>query len=302
MNKNILIVLAGGFVIAILVALLVQAGLSGGKKKTVKDSSGEMVRIVVAAKNLSTGDELKPGTLRYQEWPVAALFKGAIKVQKGKNPIDLIEGTLRRDIAMGEPVMKSALAPKSNGNYVAASLKPGMRAYAIKMKPEDVAGGFVKPGDRVDVLLTYKTSVKYRGDNNYIKDMIEANIDKLATETVLQNVPVIAVGQDIDRGDDEDGKKAKKSTKSMIITLEVSKRQAEVMAMSDKVGDISLTLRKMGDDSVTPTEPATTDARVTHVYDEVLEKVYRMEKKTSQDGNIVRIYNGVNIQEVSVGQ
>lgn len=302
MNKNILIVLAGGFLIAVLVAVIVQASLSGGKSKSKSSQSGEMVRIIVAAKSLSTGDELNENNMRYQQWPKDAAFEGLVRQKDGKKPHELLKGTLRRPVSAGEPIMKSALVPEEKYNYMTASLAPGMRAYSLKLNADQLAGGFIKPGDHVDLLLTYRASVRYRGNDNQIKDMLEANLRNKATETILQNIRVIAVGQDIEREDDGNGKKSK-AIKTAIVTFEVTRKQAEVIAMADDTGKISLSLRKLGDDTVmAEVPPSTTDSRITNIYDELLEKVYRMEKNTSQAGNIVRIYSGVDIEEVTVGQ
>ena len=303
MNKNIMIVLAGGFLIAVIVAVIVQASLSSGKKEQKVSQTGGQIKIVVAAKNLSTGDELKEDNLRYQKWPENAVFEGAIRQEKGKKPHELVQGTLRRALAEGEPVMKSALVPEERYNYMTASLAPGMRAYSLKLSAEELAGGFVKPGDHVDLLLTYRASVRYRGNNNAIKDMIESNLNNKATETILQNIKVIAVGQDIEREEEGENGKKKKNAKAAIVTFEVTRKQAEVIAMARDVGKVSLSLRKLGDDTVlADLPPSTSDARITSIYDEILEKVYRMEKNTSQAGNIVRIYTGVDIEEVTVGQ
>lgn len=299
MNRNIMIVLAGGFLIAVLVALIVQATLSGGKEKVVA-TTGEKVRIVVAASDLSTGTELSDKNIKFKEWPKDALFNGAIQRTDDKKPEELIEGTLRRSVAEGEPIVKSALVPENKSNYMTASLAPGMRAYSVRFAADDIVGGFVKPGDHVDILLTYRSRVNYRGDDELIEDMIETELNDRATETILQNVKVIAVGQDIEREDDDD---EKKKARNAIITFEVKREDAEILALAREVGNLSAALRKLGDNTVIAKRPpATTDARVTNVYDEVLAKVYEMEKKSGQNANIVRIYTGVNIEEVTVGQ
>ncbi len=318
MNRNIMIVLAGGFLIAVLVALVVQASLSGGKKKTTNVASGETVKIVVAAKSLSTGDELNEKNIKFQSWPKDAVFDGAIRQKDGKKPDELVKGTLRRAVTEGEPIMKSALVPEEKYNYLAASLAPGMRAFSVKFTGDDLVGGFIKPGDHVDVLLTYKSKMRYKGKNPEIENMIEANLNNKVTETILQNLKIIAVGQDIERVEDDgngDGdssgknnsgnkkKAATKTVKSAVVTFEVDRKSAEILAVADDFGKLSLALRKLGDETILAERPpSTTDARVTNIYDELLEKVHRMEKSSSQAGNIVRIYSGVDIEEVTVGQ
>jgi Flp pilus assembly protein CpaB len=86
MNKNVMIVLIGGFVIAILVAVLVQASLGGKSEDT-----GDKIQVLVAAKDLPLGSNLTAGDLKWQTWP-GQPFAGAIvreKEQKAEEPWQL---------------------------------------------------------------------------------------------------------------------------------------------------------------------------------------------------------------------
>lgn len=115
MNKNILIVLGGAVVVAVLVAVLVQVSL-GGKKKQAPTIQEAKVEILVASQDLGIGRELQDGDLRWQEWPKSSVFPGAVTRVDGQAPEKALEGRLARDVAKGEPVMNNALLGQSKGN------------------------------------------------------------------------------------------------------------------------------------------------------------------------------------------
>ncbi|MCB9989624.1 MAG: Flp pilus assembly protein CpaB [Rhodospirillales bacterium] len=298
MNRNVVIVLVGGMLVAVLVAALVQASLSGGKKNaSVQTAAAPKVQIITAAKALDVGTELTDSNVKWQDWPKDAVFPGAI-VRKGEQkPGEAVSGRLRRNMAEGEPITETALVPEKEGNFMAASLAEGMRAVAVDVKAADLAGGFIGPGDYVDVILTYKSSIRAQGDDVVARNTIERNLDKLATETVLENVRVLAVGRSAERDDDENSKVGK------TVTLELDRKGAEVMALASEMGEVRLALRKLGDKTVAaaPT-PVTTDARMTRVFDEVQDEIVKAKKSSGKDTNIVRVYSGGALQEVSVSQ
>ncbi len=301
MNRNVLIVLAGGFLIAVLVALLVQASLSGGKKEApVIKAEEPKVKIVVAAAPLKIGDKLSEENVKWLEWPKSASFPGAVIQEDDKKPTEMISGRLRRALKEGEPVVESALVSETQGNFLAASLGPGMRAFSINVKAATMVGGFVGPGDYVDILLTYRQKINYEGeDNPAIDNMIEMYIDDMATETILQNVKVLAVDQSAFRDEEEDGKVKVGKT----VTLEVDYKGAEVLALASEFGDLSLTLRRLGDESIVMERPpVTTDARITNIYDEVLREITQASGQdyTGQNSKVVRIYRGEAVEEISV--
>ena len=83
---------------------------------------------------------------------------------------------------------------EDKGNFVAALLEPGKRAVAISVKADSMVGGFITPGDFVDVILTYR--VKFDdNDDPVAKMIIDQNIDEHATETILENIKVLAIDQ-----------------------------------------------------------------------------------------------------------
>lgn len=307
MNRNLIIVLTGGLLIAVLVAVLVQASLGGGKKKKEPVvAEVKNVQILVAAKNLSIGTELTNENMKWKDWPEAGVFDGAIVRKDNKKPAEALTGRLRRSLGEGEPVMKSALVSESDGNFVAASLRDGMRAVGMDVKPSMIVGGLLKPGDYVDVIMTYKNKITYGGPDpgSRINDMLELNLDKYATETILQNVRVLAVGdniKDVVEADAAGGKKKTKKAKVKTIVMEVDLRGAEVLSLAKSMGKLTFAMRKLGDDKFYDAQyRVITDERLTEITDEIYSDILEIQKNTGQNGNVVRIYNGYQQEQVPV--
>ncbi len=285
MNKSVLMIMGGALAVAVLVALVVQSKLS-----PKSSSGGPAVEILVANKKLLLGTRIKAEDVRWQAWPEAASFKGVIKKadQKDIKKLDVFDAPLRRDIESGEPLTRQAIIAdvKGEGNFLAASIMPGMRAVSVPVKPDTGAGGFVSPGDRVDVILSY--SAKLSRDASEVSGNI---ISRYASQTVLSNVRVLAV--------DQKSKSEQEAKVAKTVTLEVTREGAEIVTLAKKMGDISLSLRRLGEkdkpqDMLTP---ITTDATTSEVIRKVNDLVQKSNTKTS---NAVRVYSGNAVQNVPV--
>lgn len=287
MNKNVLIVLAGAVAVAVVVAMLVQVSLGGRKENT----GGPQVQVLIAERDLGVGMELSADNVRWQAWPQDNVFPGAIVRQGEQAPLDAAKGRLGRNVAKGEPVQRSALVGEARGNFVAASLDKGMRAVAIEVSASSMVGGFLQPGDYVDVILTYKEQLRTDDKDPRVQTMFELNLDKMATETILQNIKIMAIDQTATRPDDTKIKIAK------TVTLAVNAQEAERLSLASQMGQLTLSLRGLGDDKVVTKEwPTISDARLTNVADEIFDEYKKLKKDTSINPNIVRIYNGEQIQ------
>lgn len=274
MNKNVLIVLVGGFLVAILVAMLVQASL-GGKKQV---DTGPQTYVLVAAKDLALGAELKEGDLKWQAWPGVA-FDGAILRKANETATEALKGRLVARVSVGQPVLQSYIFKEGKGNLVAATLGKGMRAMAIPVKADTMAGGFISPGDFVDVILSYNISLD--GEQGQAAQSV---VNKAASETILRNIRVLAVDQDAARSED-------KAKIARTVTLEVPPAGVEKLALASTMGDLTLSLRGLGDDAVTPENTTTTDLQVGKIMSDIV-------RESNGPANSVRIYNGVDVQDV----
>lgn len=293
MNKNLLIVLAGAVLVAILVAVLMQVIL--GTKKDVPVVEEPKVELLVAAKDLSTGRELRDGDIKWQQWPKSSVFPGAITRKDNEDPLAALEkdSRLARDLAEGEPLIVTALIGDAKGNFVAASLTPGNRAVAVEVNASSMVAGFVSPGDYVDVLLTYKDSAQIEDDDPQAQAMMQRNLKKLAAETILQNVRVLAVDQATNRPEDGKAKIAK------TVTLDLSLQDSERLALAQTLGELTLALRGIGDDTVVDRQwPTITDSRLTTIDDEIYQEYGKLKGDPGMLGGTVRVYNGAEVVDV----
>lgn len=276
MNRNVLIVLAGGFVIAILVAMLVQASLGSKKKDTVE----KKVEILVAMRDLKVGNELGEKDVKWQAWPETMLFDGAIIKTGDTLAHKALEGRLKERVASGQPLHKKVMVDANKGNMLSASLREGYRAVGIKVPVETIAGGLIGPGDYVDVVMTYSLS---RTGNSTVAR-------KYASETILENIRVLgidtkSVAQDLS----DDGKK-KKGKSKLTVTLEVTPEGAEQISLANEMGDIALALRSLGDSGAVAGDNRTTDIGMSKVLTEM----------SGGGSSGVRIYHGNQVQQAVV--
>ena len=136
----------------------------------------------------------------------------------------------RAPLLAGEPVIKQKLVKAGQGGVLAAILPAGMRAVSTSIKEETAVGNLILPNDRVDVILI--RSVRDRpGQEDYVSDML------------FGNVRVLAIGQEIET---KEGKKQADGSASTA-TLELTARQAELLALANSMGEISLSLRSIAD-------------------------------------------------------
>jgi pilus assembly protein CpaB len=180
-----------------------------------------MKTIVVAAKPLRFGTELNAGMLREVPWPAASMPSGAFA------KINEVIGEGRRivltPIEPNEPVLALKITGPGQRATLSSLVKPGMKAVTIRVNDVEGVGGFVLPGDRVDVVLTRQID---KGD--------------ASTEVVLQNTRVLAVDQTADD-------RAAKATVAKSVTLEVDTVDAQKLWLASSVGSLSLLLRKAGE-------------------------------------------------------
>lgn len=274
--------MGGALMVAIVVAMLVQAKLSPKTKKDVDVSN----QILVTNKQVFTGEKLKPEDVHWEPWASGGIYKGVFKHEDypdDKTPPDIYDTPLRRSLEASEPVTTQALIPdiKGGNNFLAATISPGMRAVGLRVDAITSVGGFVAPGDNVDIILSYPTSLP-----DQLQDVGKTLFGRFASQTVLSNIKVLAVDQSFK----DENREAKVSK---VVTLEVTREQAEVLAMVSQMGEISLALRRIGekDTAESTATPLTTEARTS--------EIFRAMQNTGAAGT-VRVYNGANIQNMQV--
>lgn len=197
------------------------------------------VQILTASRDLPIGTRVASSDLAWTAWPSSALnpafitdgaapaapATGAQAVadkatrtatgMMGQGPMQALEGSIVREpIISGEPIVKRKLVRGGESGFMAVVLSPGMRAMSVSITVDSAAGGFILPGDRVDVMQ----SRQLEGGKGY------------SSETVLQNVRVLAV--------DQTTQASKEATSQVgaVATLEVPQADAEVLARAQAEG------------------------------------------------------------------
>jgi pilus assembly protein CpaB len=215
--------------------------------------------VLVARTAIRRGEILRPYDLVWQAWPAGDIDK-AYLVEGGSRKPDGFAGWVAiNPFAKGEPItLEKIIAPGDRG-FLAAVLQPGMRAISVPVTVTSGVSGFVFPGDRVDLLLTY--AVPPRGDAE--KDRTRP-YEHRATATVLRNLRVIAIDQKLQA-------KPGEAVVAHTATFEVTPKQAEGIALSSEIGKLSLSLHSLvadpsaasGDSPIASAATYTLDTEIT---------------------------------------
>ncbi len=151
------------------------------------------------------------------------------------DPTKLAGMVVRVQITAGQPLTKGALVQPGDRGFLAAALGPGMRAISVQVDARTGVSGFIFPGDRVDIVLSQ--SVTTQGADGP---------PLLAAETIVRNVRVLATDQRT-VPEDAEGKREVKTFST--VTMEVTPRLAEKIAVAQSIGQITLALRSIADNT-----------------------------------------------------
>lgn len=188
----------------------------------------ELSEVLVARKDILLGTKLNAALVRWQKWPEEVVSDGYIVNSGNVSMGDAVDGSIARSTFFeGEPIRDSKLI-KSDSGFMSAMLPSGQRAIATSISTDTSAGGFILPNDRVDVIMTRR-------------EQAEAG-EKYITETILQNIRVLAIDQTIEEKDGE----------SVVVgstaTLQLDPLQTEILTVAQQMADrLTLSLRSLED-------------------------------------------------------
>jgi pilus assembly protein CpaB len=226
MKRARVVVLAIAFTAALGAAWVANKFVSR-EVKTVEKTVGA-TDVLVAATNIGLGDAVSADNLKWQQWPAEGITPGLItRDAQPDAPNEFSGAVARAPFIAGEPIKDQKLIKISQGGVMAAILPAGMRAISTPIREETAVGGFILPNDRVDVILSHKMKVGSK--------------EEPVSEAVLRNVRVLAIGQVIENKDGE------KVATGKTATIELTPQQAEVLALAQSMGEISLSLRSLSD-------------------------------------------------------
>jgi pilus assembly protein CpaB len=235
MDVKKLALLVGALVIAVVTAVMAKNMFAGAGAQQAAAAPTVPVgpKVLVAKKALPVGTIIDADSFAFQPWP-KELMQGAYYVEGQPDSTRLAGTVVRYAITAGQPVTRGALVGPEDRGFLAAALGPGMRAITVPVSSTSGVAGFVFPGDHVDMMLTQ--TVSGGGDGPPLK----------VSETIIRNVRVLATDQRI-TDKDADGKTVVKTFAS--VTLEVTPKIAEKIAVAQSLGSLSLSLRSLADNS-----------------------------------------------------
>jgi pilus assembly protein CpaB len=237
MDAKKIVLLVGALIIAITTALLARNMLSSSGSPQATASSmpveADQPNVLVATKALPVGTILDAESFRFQPWP-KDLVEQAYYLKGQADPQKLVGSVIRTAISAGQPMTVGSVIKPGERGFLAAALGPGMRAVTVPVSAQNSVAGFVFPGDRVDLMLTQ--SVSGGGDGEPLK----------VSETILRNLRVLATDQRMDALG-ADGKPVVQTYSN--VTIEVTPKIAEKIAVAQTIGSLSLTLRSLADNS-----------------------------------------------------
>ncbi|BBD96844.1 Flp pilus assembly protein CpaB [Sphingobium amiense] len=235
MEAKKIVLLAGALIIAVTTALLARNMLNSSSTPQVNAAAmpveANQPRVLVATKALPVGTILDAESFRFQPWP-KDLVEQAYYIQGQADPAKLAGSVVRTAITAGQPLTQGAIVKPGERGFLAAALGPGMRAVTVPVTAQSSVAGFVFPGDRIDLVLTQ--SVSGGGDGDPLK----------VSETILRNLRVLATDQRMDAMGD-DGKPEVKTFSN--VTIEVTPKIAEKIAVAQTIGSLSMSLRSIAD-------------------------------------------------------
>jgi pilus assembly protein CpaB len=237
-------------------------------------ASAPLTRYLVAARPLKAGTLTRDDDFRSD--PLDSVPTGAIRdTTDDRNR--LLGSLVRKNLDTGSPITSENVLPRGDRGFLASVLEPGTRAISIKVDAESGVSGLIKPGDYVDVLLT----------------QVAANADvarRALSETLLQNVRIIAIDQEIVQGGGANNTAAAKIAQT--VSLQLAPEQVKKIAVAKHLGSLSLAMRSAVElrDAV--------DSRTISSCD-VSSEIARQNAIAGQSAAVV-VYGGGKVQEYSV--
>jgi pilus assembly protein CpaB len=225
-NKRFFIVLVGALLFGLLAAFSVSRYLSSAQAYTKN-----LTRVAVAKVAIPVGTRIIPEQVMVVAFPKESTPDGAFDA-----PDKLVGRVAITNIAPREPITEARLAPEGTAAGLSAVIPEGYRAMTVKV--DDVVGisGFIMPGTLVDIVVVIDPQ-----ENSAMQDPI--------SKIVLQNIKVLANGQNIDQPENQ-----REANSVKAVTLLVTPEQAEKLALAASEGKLQLVMRNsidQGDEQTT---------------------------------------------------
>jgi pilus assembly protein CpaB len=201
---------------------------------TAAPSETKTTEVLVAKQDLTMGSVLGEDKLAWAKWPQDLAASTMIQRSARPNAIEEFKGAIARaSFFTNEPIREEKVIKGTGSGFLSAILPTGKRAIAISIDSRGAtsAGGFILPNDFVDVITTRRD----------LDASLRAGTDIYQSVTILSNIRVLAIGQNIQE------KNGERVVVGETATLELDPHQAEQITLQQRSGTLALALRSMAD-------------------------------------------------------
>lgn len=189
------------------------------------------VDVLTVTRDFAVGETIKAEDLTWSPWPKSNVVEGFYVETSVPASIETLTGAVvKTALYKGEPLLPQKIVMKGEQGLLSAMMDPEMRAVSVEISAESASGGFVLPNDRVDLILTYEQKAQPE----------RGIVERTKATTIIKNVRVLAIDQNF--AETEEGEVARLGSTA---TLEVSPSEAELLAMAQRLGEVSLSLRPL---------------------------------------------------------
>lgn len=198
----------------------------------------EYVPVLAIDADVRTGERITADMLTRIKWPAEALTASLINLDDEPDARDeFINSLARQTLSQGETLSRAKVIMAGDSGIMAVLLKPGMRAVTTRISVDTAAGGFIQPGDYVDVIMRENFTVRRDTSSQSQQRTVERS-NLYVAQTLFENVKVLAIDQTFTTSE-ETGAAIPGST----ATFELNQDDAELLQEAEGYGDIFLTLR-----------------------------------------------------------
>jgi len=238
-KKNALIPLMFAVIAAVIYFLILNMAQSSLQK------ASNAVTVAVANVDIPEGKVMQRNFITTKEIPTAYVQRGAFVLSKGDNVADIENLVTRVAISKDDQITRSTLASLSPDAGISLKVTPNYRAFILEVNNN--VSNLVKPGDKVDILLTFEAALKGGTKENM-------------AATILQNILVLGVGSNLGQGLDAASKAANSEREAnaaafsdnSVLSLALTPLEAQYLALAQQEGDITIVVRSSGDSKMYP--------------------------------------------------
>ena len=168
---GVMVVLGGGVFYAMNNLSVPAAPVQQAAAPEIQIQEVEYVSVLAIDADVSQGQRITEGMLTRIKWPAEALTANLINLNDQPDAeSQFINALARQNLAQGEALTHSKVIKAGDSGILAALLKPGMRAVTTRISVDTAAGGFIQPGDKVDIILRENFTLRNNNNNNALQN------------------------------------------------------------------------------------------------------------------------------------